>query len=88
MAVNMEVKEHRVALKALHLASLPQNRPDSKNNELFENKKTQDKWRRLGFRSENPAWEFGETGFLGMMDLTDFARKDEDGFRKVLLRRP
>jgi engulfment/cell motility protein 1 len=44
-----------------------------------------EKWRRLGFETESPAWEFDPTGFLGMMDLTDFVRKQEDGFQKLLL---
>lgn len=44
-----------------------------------------EKWRRLGFQSESPALEFDTTGFLGMMDLTDYVRKHEDGFQKFLL---
>ena len=44
-----------------------------------------EKWRRLGFETENPVWEFEETGFLGFMDLTDFVRKNEDGYQNLLL---
>jgi len=44
-----------------------------------------EKWRRLGFETESPASEFETAGFLGMMDLTDFVRKNEDGFQKLLL---
>ncbi|EHK98785.1 putative Engulfment and cell motility protein 3 [Glarea lozoyensis 74030] len=44
-----------------------------------------EKWRRLGFETESPAWEFDPTGFLGMMDLTDYVRKEEDNFQKMLL---
>ncbi|CRK18376.1 hypothetical protein BN1723_002513 [Verticillium longisporum] len=44
-----------------------------------------EKWRRLGFETESPAQEFDVTGFLGMMDLTDYVRKHEDGFQKILL---
>jgi hypothetical protein len=44
-----------------------------------------EKWRRLGFESESPAYEFESTGFLGMMDITDYVRKQEDGFQKLLL---
>ncbi|EFX03164.1 elmo ced-12 family protein [Grosmannia clavigera kw1407] len=44
-----------------------------------------EKWRRLGFETESPAGEFEAAGFLGMMDLTDFVRKNEDGFQKLLL---
>lgn len=69
--VDLEQKEHRLALKGLHFASASSKRSNP------------EKWRRLGFESESPAWEFEETGFLGMMDLTDFVRKHEDGFQKV-----
>jgi hypothetical protein len=44
-----------------------------------------EKWRRLGFETESPAGEFETAGFLGMMDLTDYVRKNEDGFQKLLL---
>jgi hypothetical protein len=44
-----------------------------------------EKWRRLGFETESPAQEFEQAGFLGMMDLTDYVRKNEDGFQKLLL---
>lgn len=85
LKVDLEVKEHRIALKGLHLASAP-NRSDSKSeNSSIRKKHSPEKWRRLGFETESPAWEFEEVGFLGMMDLTDFVRKDEDGFRKVYI---
>lgn len=79
--VDLEMKEHRIALKGLHLASAPERSSDPS----AKSKHNSEKWRRLGFETESPAWEFGEVGFLGMMDLTDFVRKDEDGFRKVIL---
>ena len=44
-----------------------------------------EKWRRLGFATETPSCEFEEVGFLGMMDLTDWVRKHEDTFQKLLL---
>ncbi|KAM5503516.1 hypothetical protein McaMca56_001445 [Microsporum canis] len=43
------------------------------------------KWRRLGFETESPQWEFQEMGFLGMMDLTDYVRRYQDEFQKMLL---
>jgi engulfment/cell motility protein 1 len=78
--VDLEVKEHRVALKGLHLASAPESKGEGGSMKKRHNP---EKWRRLGFETESPAWEFGGVGFLGMMDLTDFVRKDEDSFRKV-----
>jgi engulfment and cell motility protein 1 len=84
--VDLERPEHRRALKGLHLASNPE-RPESKDKEEDARRSRRhnpEKWRRLGFESESPAWEFGDTGFLGMMDLTDYVRKHEDGFQKVL----
>lgn len=86
--VDLEVKEHRLALKSIYLAATATNDspPQSARSESSAGSRRRhnpEKWRRLGFTTETPAWEFGEVGFLGMMDLTDFVRKDEDGFRKV-----
>lgn len=85
--VDLEVKEHRLALKSIHVAACANDSPPasarSESSVSSRRKHNPEKWRRLGFNTETPAWEFGEVGFLGMMDLTDFVRKDEDGFRKV-----
>ena len=83
--MDLEKPEHRRALKGIHLASNPERpdkteRPDDVRRSRRHNP---EKWRRLGFETESPAWEFEEVGFLGMMDLTDFIRKHEDGFQKV-----
>lgn len=86
--VDLEVKEHRTALKGLHAASAPEKvKSDDRSTSSDPKKKPHnpEKWRRLGFETENPGWEFGEMGFLGMMDLTDFVRKDEEEFRKMIL---
>lgn len=93
--VDLEKPEHRRALKGLHLASAPERRENGvqrAEESATTNDKTKgsrrhnpEKWRRLGFETESPAWEFDQTGFLGMMDLTDFVRKHEDGFQKLLL---
>ncbi len=97
MKVDLERPDHRRALKGLHLASAPERKDHSgiggtKAEELMgENGKkgsrrhNPEKWRRLGFESENPAWEFGPTGYLGMMDITEYVRKHEDAFQKILL---
>ncbi|KAK8089736.1 elmo ced-12 family [Apiospora hydei] len=95
LRVDLERPEHRRALKGLHLASAPSRdhlngtvngddapEPSSKKGSRKHNP---EKWRRLGFESENPAVEFEGAGFLGMMDLTDYVRKNEDGFQKLLL---
>lgn len=80
--VDLDKSDHRRALRGLHTASNPE-KPgvDSKGSK----KQSPIKWRRLGFDSESPAWEFDATGFLGLMDLTDFVFKNEDGFQKLLL---
>jgi hypothetical protein len=93
--VDLEKPEHRRALKGLHLASAPERKDHNVNgtpklDESDGGKKgsrrhNPEKWRRLGFETESPAWEFEPTGFLGMMDLTDYIRKQEDGFQKLLL---
>ena len=83
--VDQDRPEHRRALKGLHLASNPE-RPD-KTETTSDGKKARahnpEKWRRLGFDTESPAAEFYDVGYLGMMDLTDFVRRHEDGYQKV-----
>lgn len=86
--VDLERPEHRRALKGLHLASAPDrsfaNGATSPKADSGK-KHNPEKWRRLGFETESPASEFHTAGFLGMMDLTDYVRKNEDGFQKMLL---
>ncbi|KAK2629466.1 hypothetical protein QTJ16_000286 [Diplocarpon rosae] len=96
--VDLERPEHRRALKGLHLASAPEKKDQNGNggatrieelaadsSKKGSRRHNPEKWRRLGFETESPAWEFHTTGFLGMMDLTDYVRKQEDGFQKLLL---
>ncbi|KAI5923236.1 ELMO/CED-12 family protein [Camillea tinctor] len=92
--VDLERPDHRRALKGIHLASAPtrdymngSGRTDDTPESVKKSSKRHhpEKWRRLGFETENPANEFDTAGFLGMMDLTDFIRKNEDGFQKLLL---
>ncbi|KAF2635309.1 hypothetical protein P280DRAFT_473867 [Massarina eburnea CBS 473.64] len=83
--VDMEKSDHRRAVRGLHVASIPEKvETDTKSNKGSK-KANPTKWRRLGFETESPAFEFGTTGFLGLMDLTDFVYKNEDGFQKLLL---
>ncbi|KAH8910828.1 hypothetical protein BR93DRAFT_923539 [Coniochaeta sp. PMI_546] len=94
--VDLERPEHRRALKGLHLASAPDRYlPNGVARVAAEEaadagkkgsrRHNPEKWRRLGFETESPATEFDMAGFLGMMDLTDYVRKNEDGFQKLLL---
>lgn len=90
--VSPELSEHKRALKTVHLLSRPEKfEPLSDDNdELPEGQKSSrrhhpEKWRRLGFETESPAWEFDETGYLGIMDLVDYARRNNDGYHKIFL---
>ncbi|KIH88164.1 elmo ced-12 family protein [Sporothrix brasiliensis 5110] len=90
--IDLERPEHRRALKGLHLASAPDRHHAGANGASGAAADTKgsrrhnpEKWRRLGFETESPASEFDTSGFLGMMDLTDYVRKNEDGFQKLLL---
>uniref|UniRef100_A0A093V5Q4 Engulfment and cell motility protein 1 n=1 Tax=Talaromyces marneffei PM1 TaxID=1077442 RepID=A0A093V5Q4_TALMA len=98
--VDLEKPDHRRALKGIHLASNPakkesggssaggssENSATAGENDIKKSRKhNPEKWRRLGFQSESPAAEFHEMGFLGMMDLTDYVRKHQDDFQKMLL---
>ncbi|KAL8811278.1 MAG: hypothetical protein Q9223_007564 [Gallowayella weberi] len=85
--VDSHKPEHRRALKGIHLASNPDKSAEvvTDGEEDKEKKHNPEKWRRLGFETENPSWEFEETGYLGMMDLADYVRKHEDAFQRLLL---
>ncbi|PSR92373.1 ELMO/CED-12 family-domain-containing protein [Coniella lustricola] len=90
--VDIERPEHRRALKGTHLASAPDRSFASNSGtspttsgEPGTKRHNPEKWRRLGFQTESPASDFHVAGFLGMMDLTDYVRRNEDGFQKMLL---
>lgn len=92
--VELEKTEHRRGLKSIHLASNPEKPEkvsapvDEKNGDSARQpskKHNPRKWRRLGFQTESPQLEFKAMGFLGMMDLTDYVRKHQDEFQKLLL---
>lgn len=84
--VNVELAEHKRALKTIHLLSKPEPyNPPVGANGVKSRKHHPEKWRRLGFETESPAWEFDETGYLGMMDLVDYTRRNEETYQKTLL---
>ena len=85
--LDLHKNDHRRALKCIHLASKPEPLPEQSEDgdDSTKSKHSPEKWRRLGFESETPQWEFQETGYLGMMDLTYYIRKHEDSYQKVLL---
>lgn len=87
--VDLEKPDHRRALKGIHLASNPDKLlikgSESSDDTRRSRKHSPEKWRRLGFESESPAAEFQETGYMGMLDLTDYVRKHQDQFQMMLL---
>jgi len=87
--LNVELHEHKKALKTIHMLSRPEPyQPPETNGDTTRKgarKHHPEKWRRLGFETESPAWEFEETGYLGMMDLVDFAKRNEDAYHKIIL---
>lgn len=86
VVVNMELPEHKRALKTIHLLSKPEPyTPPVGTNGVKVRKHHPEKWRRLGFETESPAWEFDETGYLGMMDLVEYCRRNEDTYQKTLM---
>lgn len=84
--------DHRAALRQLQTLSV---RPNVQQSVSSHSNKSQmtgmdaerapDKWRRLGFPSEKPAREFENAGFLGLMDLSEYVRKNSEGFQNILL---
>ena len=87
MPVDLDKSDHRRALKNIHLASNPERvmTPVDDSEESVKRRHNPEKWRRLGFESENPAWDFEDVGYLGMLDLTEYVKQHEDGFQKLLL---
>ena len=85
--LDLDKADHRRALKAIYLASNPERLSTPIENGEIGAKKNHDpeKWKRLGFESEHPSWEFEESGYLGMIDLMDYARRREDDFQNLLL---
>ncbi|KAF2675330.1 hypothetical protein BT63DRAFT_366695 [Microthyrium microscopicum] len=86
--VDMDKPEHKRALRSISFASYsPSDTYAQGSSRGGGSKRNRDpeRWRRIGFQSEMPGAEFEETGFLGMMDLTDFVVKNEDQFRKLIL---
>lgn len=85
--VDLDKSDHSRALKSIHLASNPERvtTPVDDGEEGANKRHNLEKWRRLEFESETPAWELEDVGSLGMMDLTEYVRRQEDGFQKLLL---
>lgn len=90
--VNTEISEHKRALKTVHILSRPEKFEQTAEDTLDQltgrkssRRHHPEKWRRLGFETENPTWEFEETGYLGIMDLVDYARRNNDSYHKIFL---
>jgi engulfment/cell motility protein 1 len=80
--VDLDKSDHKRALRSISAASYQ----DDRHKDLGSKRhRDPERWRRVGFETELPGSEFDETGFLGMMDLTDFVMKNEDQFRKLVL---
>lgn len=87
VSVDLERADHRKALKILHASSNPEKpaTPIENGDDGAKKRHNPERWRRLGFESETPGWEFDEAGYLGMMDIVDYVQKNEDTFRRLLL---
>ncbi|KAA8644879.1 ELMO/CED-12 family protein [Aspergillus tanneri] len=87
--LDLENPEHRRALKGIHLASQTERNQDKGVENIKEVRRSKrhspDKWRRLGFESENPVIQFETMGFLGMMDLADYVKNHQGEFQNLLL---
>lgn len=81
--VDLEKSDHKRALRSISTASYQEE--GMHNMGSRRHKKDPERWRRVGFETEFPGSEFDDTGFLGMMDLTDYVVKNEDQFRKLVL---
>ena len=82
ISIDFERSDQRRALRSVYLAAHPERR---NHPEEITSKRDTHKWRELGFESENPTPDFEAVGYLGLLDLQDFATKTEDGFQRLLL---
>lgn len=80
--VELDKSDHKRALRSISAASYQE---EGMRNMGSRRHKDTERWRRVGFETESPGSEFDDTGFLGMMDLTDYVMKNEDQFRKLVL---
>jgi engulfment and cell motility protein 1 len=88
VTVDFTKPEHKRAIRVIYQASKNEKEQRTSDNSESYDPKTNtgaEKWKRLGFDTNTPASEFDEVGFLGMMDLSDFVRRSEDGFQKLIL---
>jgi engulfment/cell motility protein 1 len=90
VAVDLDKPDHKKALRSISVSSFSADgataAADARTGALGSKRnRDPERWRRIGFDSEHPGAEFAATGFLGMMDLTDFVVKNEDQFRKLIL---
>ncbi|RAL06879.1 ELMO/CED-12 family protein [Aspergillus homomorphus CBS 101889] len=87
--LDLEQPEHRRALKGIFLASSLERSHDKGAGSVEDIRRSKrhhpEKWRRLGFDSENPVMQFECTGFLGLMDLADYVRNNQDEFQKIIM---
>ncbi|ETN44400.1 uncharacterized protein HMPREF1541_10580 [Cyphellophora europaea CBS 101466] len=83
--VDLQKPEHRRTIKAIHLSSNPEKTPGTDADADEPRKHHPRKWRRLGFSSEQPETDFETMGFLGMMDLSDYVRKNQEEFQHYLM---
>ncbi|KAI5284642.1 hypothetical protein KEM54_001180 [Ascosphaera aggregata] len=83
----VENAEHRRILKSLNAASYAQDYKNSSVSSLQDEPypRNPEKWRRLGFSTENPLWDFEEVGFLGMLDFVDYVGNNGDEFQRLLV---
>lgn len=86
--VDVERPEHKRLMKLVYLAANPERRRskiEETDGEIYPKNRDPEKWRRIGFETSHPADEFGESGFLGLLDLTDYIGASEEAFRRLLL---
>lgn len=84
--VDLNKQNHRRSFRAIYLAANPEKREKMEQDARDPTKpKDLEKWRNLGFETESRTGDFEEVGYLGLVDLLDFARKDEHGFQNLQL---
>lgn len=85
-SVNLDMSEHSRMLTSVWAAANP-GRSAITTEEIIRfdrNPRMPEKWRSIGFETEDPGWEFEETGTLGMLDLNGLASEEDEGFARLV----
>ncbi|KAL9048380.1 MAG: hypothetical protein Q9162_007757 [Coniocarpon cinnabarinum] len=88
--VDFHRRDHRQQIKSVLQASKTSSfgspREDQSDGVNSDDAKSADAepWQRIGFQSEKPVSDFGDTGYLGLLDLSNYSINSKDHFQRLI----